>query len=193
MASRESILENIRKNKLSSNAPLPKLNIEHIHYEDINKQFNTVLNAGGGKAFWLENESIEDFVAKHYPDVKIIASTQENLTCKTKDANAVAMPHELEDVELAIIEGEFGVAENGAVWVKNPRNKHRALYFLAKQLLIIVKKDALVETMHEAYEKVSFEEAGYGVFISGPSKTADIEQSLVIGAHGPTDACVLFV
>lgn len=193
MASRESILENIRKNKLSSNAPLPKLNIEHIHYEDINKQFTTVLNAGGGKAFWLENESIEDFVAKHYPDVKIIASTRENLTCKTKDANAVTTPHELEDVELAIIEGEFGVAENGAVWVKNPHNKHRALYFLAKQLLIIVKKDALVETMHEAYEKVSFEEAGYGVFISGPSKTADIEQSLVIGAHGPTDACVLFV
>jgi len=47
--------------------------------------------------------------------------------------------------------------------------------------------------MHEAYKKVEFKEAGYGVFISGPSKTADIEQSLVIGAHGPTDACVVFV
>jgi len=152
-----------------------------------------MLASVGGNAIWLEDGDINAFVKEHYKDVTVITSTIENLTCKTKEANLAQTPHELEDVELAIIEGEFGVAENGAVWVKNPKNKYRALYFLAKQLLIIVKKDAIVDTMHEAYERVRFDKAGYGLFISGPSKTADIEQSLVIGAHGPTAACVLFV
>lgn len=193
MTSRESILENIKKNKPSKSSSLPKLNVKHAHYENINEQFSNALHSVGGNTFWLENESIEDFVLKHYPDAKVIASTLENLTCKNKDANSTLRAHELENIELAIVEGEFGVAENGAVWVKNPDNKYRALYFLAKQLLILVKKEHIVETMHEAYKKLSFEDAGYGVFISGPSKTADIEQSLVIGAHGPTDACVLFI
>jgi L-lactate dehydrogenase complex protein LldG len=193
MTSRENILQSIKKSKPSTSSALPNLNIKHTHYENKNKQFSKALNSVGGNAFWLENESIEDFVAKHYQNVKVIASTFENLTCKNTNTNDVLSAHELNNVELAIVEGEFAVAENGAVWVKNPNNKYRALYFLAKQLLIIVKKENIVQTMHEAYEKVSFEDAGYGVFISGPSKTADIEQSLVIGAHGPTDACVLFV
>lgn len=47
--------------------------------------------------------------------------------------------------------------------------------------------------MHEAYKLISFDKPSYGVFVSGPSKTADIEQSLVIGAHGPKSGYVIFV
>lgn len=193
MTSREAILNNIKKNKPATTHELPQTNIAHMCYEDKNEKFAAALKSVGGNAVWLEDESIDAFVAAHYKDLKVITSTLENLTCKNRDANQEDTPHFLEDVDLAIIEGEFGVAENGAVWVKNPKNKHRALYFLAKQLLIIVKKENIVDTMHEAYERVEFNESGYGTFISGPSKTADIEQSLVIGAHGPTDACVLFI
>lgn len=193
MGSKKTILNSIRANKSQNPIELPETNIPHMHYEDKNEKFATMLASVGGNAIWLEDGDVNAFVKEHYKDVTVITSTIENLTCKTKEANLAQTPHELEDVELAIIEGEFGVAENGAVWVKNPKNKYRALYFLAKQLLIVVKKDAIVDTMHEAYERVRFDKAGYGLFISGPSKTADIEQSLVIGAHGPTAACVLFV
>ncbi len=72
-------------------------------------------------------------------------------------------------------------------------NRHRVLYFIAQNIVIIVNKNDIVHNMHEAYEKINFEQAGYGVFVSGPSKTADIEQSLVIGAHGPKSGYVIFV
>jgi L-lactate dehydrogenase complex protein LldG len=77
--------------------------------------------------------------------------------------------------------------------MKNEKNRHRALYFIAQNIVIVIDEKELLNNMHEAYEKISFENIGYGVFISGPSKTADIEQSLVIGAHGPKSGYVIFI
>jgi len=122
-----------------------------------------------------------------------ISSNVPQCTLGTIQENEVNTPHELKSLDLAIVKGEFAVAENGAVWIKNGNNKHRALYFIANNIVIIVSKDDIVNNMHEAYERIEFENAGYGVFISGPSKTADIEQSLVIGAHGPKSGYVIFV
>jgi len=193
MTSRETILNNIKKNIPSSIVDLPETNIPHTSYKDKDKKFTTSLTSVGGNAIWLQDESIDEFVKKNYNDLKVIVSTCKEFTCSNKNANKPNTPHPLQNVDLAVIKAEFAVAENGAVWVKNPDNRHRALYFLATQLLIIVDKNNIVDTMHEAYERIEFNKSGYGTFISGPSKTADIEQSLVIGAHGPTVACVLFV
>ena len=192
MTSRESILNNIKKNVPSSTIELPETNIPHTKFENKNEKFTTALASVGGNAVWLKDESIDDFVARSYTNLDVVVSTCKEFKGVTKEANKPNTPHPLENVDLAVIKAEFAVAENGAVWVKNPDNRHRALYFLAQQLLIVVDKENIVDTMHEAYERIEFDKSGYGTFISGPSKTADIEQSLVIGAHGPTDACILF-
>jgi L-lactate dehydrogenase complex protein LldG len=56
--------------------------------------------------------------------------------------------------------------------------------------VLVLDKNTIVANMQQAYAKL--ENAGsYGVFIAGPSKTADIEQSLVIGAHGARSMMVL--
>jgi L-lactate dehydrogenase complex protein LldG len=46
--------------------------------------------------------------------------------------------------------------------------------------------------MHAAYEELGKVKSSFGLFLSGPSKTADIEQSLVIGAHGARSLTVVF-
>ena len=99
--------------------------------------------------------------------------------------------HELADLDLAILEGSPAVAESGAVWVVPADARQRAAAFLAQHLVLVVPRHTLVHELHEAYERIDPAAAPYGCFVAGPSKTADIEQSLVIGAHGPRSLTVL--
>ena len=111
----------------------------------------------------------------------------------TVDLGAVVDPHELADLDVAAIPGEVGVAENGAVWVKGESlGRHRAAFVIPEHLVLVVNAADVVNDMQEAYGRITLPRPGYGLFISGPSKTADIEQSLVIGAHGAR-SCVVFV
>jgi L-lactate dehydrogenase complex protein LldG len=105
---------------------------------------------------------------------------------------ALADPHGLEGIDLAVLPGLFGVAENGAVWVGGEGLYHRGVFVVAQHLALVVAASQLVNDMHEACARVAMLPRGYGVFIAGPSKTADIEQALVIGAHGAR-SCTVFV
>jgi L-lactate dehydrogenase complex protein LldG len=108
------------------------------------------------------------------------------------DLAAVPDPHGLEGLGLAVLPGAFAVAENGAVWVAGASFRPRAAFVIAEHLALVVSAAEIVQDMHEAYRRVAFPGAGFGTFIAGPSKTADIEQALVIGAHGAR-SCTLFL
>ena len=68
---------------------------------------------------------------------------------------------------------------------------HRVIPFITEHLVIVLSKENLVDTLHQAYKRIGEEHSGFGLFVAGPSKTADIEQSLVIGAHGPVSLTVI--
>jgi L-lactate dehydrogenase complex protein LldG len=111
----------------------------------------------------------------------------------TVDLEAVDDPHALATLDVAAIPGELGVAENGAVWVKGESlGPHRAVFVIPEHLVLVVRAETIVNDMQAAYARLTLPRPGYGLFISGPSKTADIEQSLVIGAHGAR-SCAVFV
>lgn len=103
------------------------------------------------------------------------------------------LPNWVDDIDLLILNGHIGVAENGAIWVDENNFPKRILPFITQQLLIVLNKKNIVQNMHEAYRKIKIDDTGFGVFIAGPSKTADIEQSLVIGAQGPRGMSVVLV
>jgi len=84
-----------------------------------------------------------------------------------------------------LLHAHFGVIENGACWIDHHPDDDRTRYTLPEHLAILLPRDALLPTMHEAYARIA--ELGiddFGLFLSGPSKTADIEQALVLGAQG---------
>ena len=106
---------------------------------------------------------------------------------------SITDPHELHDVDFAVMPGQLAVAENGAVWVNDDEVPHRVLYFLSQHLALVVPAANIVHNLHEAYPRLPVGASPFGTFISGPSKTADIEQALVIGAHGARTLTVFLV
>ena len=189
MNSKEQILNNIRLHNLEQ-YDMPVIELDAIQFPDKINQFIEVSKAVGGNAVLLkEGEDINQLIAELYPDAKTIASNVPDIN-STMDPDSVNNPRELNGVNLGILEGAFGVAENGTVWI--PQHvKERALYFIADSLVILLDKESLVDTMHEAYKRQQFNDYGSGVFISGPSKTADTEQALVKGAHGAKEVTVI--
>lgn len=190
MSSKTEILKNIKKHT-HEYYPLPDINIHAITYPDKINQFIETSKAVGGNAFILEDkDDINEKIKTLYPEAKNIASNLSEISIATINPDKVEEPQDLQHVDLAIIEGELGVAENGCVWI--PQNvKERAIYFIAEYLIIILDRKKVVNNMHEAYRNLPFDKEAFGVFISGPSKTADIEQALVIGAHGARGVIVI--
>ena len=193
MTSKELILGKIRANNVVPEATLPEYDNFGITYDDKFAQFAQIIKTVGGEAIETTKEKLDDVIFSLFDEEKVIVSNVEESNLGNFIANDEEDPHNLKHIDLAIVKGEFAVAENGAVWLKNPNNRHRSLYFIAQHIVIVVKKSDMLNNLHEAYERISFDDSGYGVFVSGPSKTADIEQTLVIGAHGPKSGYVIFI
>ncbi|MFV7789357.1 LutC/YkgG family protein [Aliarcobacter lanthieri] len=193
MTSKEKILNSIKENNLVKDVKLPSYDNFGIKFEDKFETFSNMLESVGGKALRVSKEELDETIKELYPEEKTIVSNIDFCKLGNFNSNDFENAKDLKDVDLAIVKGNFAVAENGAIWMKNEENRHRALYFIAQNIVIVINEDEIVNNMHEAYEKINFEKSGFGVFISGPSKTADIEQSLVIGAHGPKSGYVIFI
>lgn len=193
MDPKQAILARLR-DPLLEEAPLPDRDGPWTTYDDPLGQFRTTLEAVGGSAIDVADGEQSQAALQQvsaYRDARKICSIVPNIIPGNVSADRASSPHELEDIDFCIAAGRFAVAENAAVWVTDNNARHRAVYFLAQHLALIVSTRDIVHNLHDAYRRIRFAGPGYGLFISGPSKTADIEQSLVIGAHGPRSLTVL--
>ncbi len=195
MASRSDILNAVRSRTLAP-AELPALTGDWITYPDHWRQFSETLQGVGGRCLEVADiGQLREELTRLEPvaAAKKICSLIPDVLAPNVDLSAVEDPHHLEDVDVALVPGHFAVAENAAVWVTDEQLRHRAVLFIVQHLVLVVPRDQVLDNMHQAYERLRFHGRGFGAFISGPSKTADIEQSLVIGAHGPRSLTVFLV
>lgn len=190
MSSKDEILAKIRQNT-GTRYEMPKIELDAIAYADPVGSFADVLAKAGGKAVVLnEGEDVNAVIRREFPEAQRIASNLDGISCATFNPDTLDDAKELNGTDVAVVRGEFGVVENAAVWLPK-QVRHKGLYFISNAMVILLDKRELVNNMHEAYARLEKGGYDYGVFMSGPSKTADIEQALVFGAHGPIQVLVI--
>ena len=197
MSSRDQILAAVAANKPQLK-PLPVGLYQPESGYNLIDRFTENATFIGGKVHTITavNE-IKDFITAYFNDAKRIITNVDALknvaTLLLYTDPEKQVPHEFENVDLAILDAHFGVAENGAIWITEDLLHHRVLPFITQHLILIIKEETIVASLQDAYARIGNNDYGYGVFISGPSKTADIEQSLVIGAHGSRSLDVFII
>ena len=172
---------------------MPDIQIDATTYADPLAQFISMTQSVGGKVVELQaGDDINQLIRSLYPDAKEIASSLPEIIIATRNPDTTPTAQSLNGTDVGIVRGEFGVAENACVWIPQTM-KERAVCFISENLVILLSKTAIVNNMHEAYRRISFNNLGYGTFISGPSKTADIAQVLVMGAQAARTLTVILI
>ena len=195
MSNKEDILKKYRTN-VSERFDMPDLSdIKAITYPDPLLQFMNMMKSVGGNAIEVEKgRDVNSLIRELYPDAKEIASNLPEITIATRNPDTVDDAQALNGTDVGVIRGKFGVAENACIWIPQ-QMKEKVVCFISENLVILLPKSQIVNNMHEAYRRIEFNQDydGYGTFISGPSKTADIAQVLVMGAQAARSATVLLL
>ena len=193
MSSKEEILKKYRAN-VKQKFDMPRLDdIKAVSYPDPLAQFVTMSKTVGGQVVEIaEGQDINAKIRELFPDAKEIASNLPEVTIATRNPDTVEQASDLNGTDVGVIQGVFGVAENGCIWIPQTM-KEKVVCFISENLVILLKRTEVVNNMHEAYRRIEFNDYGYGSFISGPSKTADIAQVLVMGAQAARSVTVFLI
>ena len=163
-------------------------------FTDPVEKYKTVLQTIGGNVFGASNYSeAVDIIKEQFKNENRFVTVDDAFVSIAELYESGKDAHLLQDVDVAIINTHLGVAENGSLWITEDLVKERVLPFICQHLVAIVSKRNIVASMHDAYDIIADRDYGFGTFIAGPSKTADIEQSLVLGAHGPRTMTVIMI
>jgi L-lactate dehydrogenase complex protein LldG len=190
MTSREKILKALSGGP--ETGPAPHYIGEAVSYTDPVEKFCEVLVAIGGAVVPMSSYAgIREYILQHFDPGERVVSV---VSPEPEGSRAAAgQLHPMDNVEVAEIRAHFGVAENGAVWITDEQMVDRVVPFICQHLIVLLEKQSIVATMHDAYERINANDYDFGTFIAGPSKTADIEQALVLGAHGPKTMTVFLM
>lgn len=191
MASKQEFFAALAPSSVES-TPMPRLPTSTIGALLSDVFVETLESVGGvaGKGGSLEdvNRRASELFDEHRQVLSLVEGVDGNL-----DPASISDPHQLRNVDYTVAPARLAVAENGSVWISSEDLITRNAVFICEHLIVVVDQSRLVGTLSEAIEQVGALSGRWGVFISGPSKTADIEQALVMGAHGARTMTVYLI
>ena len=221
MNSREAILNKIRSaNRIHSiikeDDPAAEQKIEEgivsVTPKDLWEQFKTEFELISGKFYSVNNvkqaaDSISEFISENKINKmgtsgeEICISTIKKVEEKFLKLKAVSSTnlsfeerkHEFASIELSVVHPSFVIADIGSLVFLYNKTGTSLPHFLCDNTFALVKRDQIVANQFELFKKLSIEDSKNMVFVAGPSRTADIEKILVLGAHGPRNLTVILV
>ena len=144
MSSREEILASIRQHTQTRYDKPDIADMKRLSYPDKIEQFCAISRAVGGTAVVLgEGEDVNAVIRRTYPDAMRIASVLPDISCATFNPDNLDDPKELDGTDVAVVKGEIGVAENGAIWIPQTV-KYKAIYFISEKLVILLDRNKIV-------------------------------------------------
>jgi L-lactate dehydrogenase complex protein LldG len=190
MSTRDDILARVRS-KQPAPQPLPDVPLFKADPRPLLEQFKAGLVRMGGKFVDSAGAGDADAVVRRlFPDAKVICSATPEVTGNRLLAT-VGSPADLDDVDVGVVRAAFGVAETGSVWLTDTAFGVSALGFLSQHLVVLLDTERLLPGLQQAYRQRQWFDARYGVFLTGPSATADIEGVLIHGAQGVRSLTVI--
>lgn len=134
----------------------------------------------------LSNQHKENIVAKS-PEIQSLL--------KNFDISFSAEKELTNSIEVGITNCEYLIAQTGSVMMSSALPGGRRLFVYPPIHVIIARKNQVLDYLDTAYQKIQekYREKlpSQLTLITGPSRTADIEKTLVMGAHGPRELHVL--
>ena len=192
MSSRDEILASISANRPKVERPLPTVPLfDTDRPTSLLVAFKESLERMGG--LFLDPPAAGDVLAPiraKIANAKVVCSTVPEIT-GNRDIAAVGAPHELADVDFAIVRAAFAIAETGSILLSDKQLRVNAVAYLAQHLIVLLDPADIVINLHHAYRRPEFREGNYAAFHTGPSATADIEGVLIHGAQGVRSLSVL--
>lgn len=190
---KQGVLENIRRYTTHREAHPDLEGFAAITYPDRVQQFERIMTEVGGRVVLLQpGDDLAAIIRGLYPEAQRFISDLELPGLGSLRPSEAGDPTAMNGTDVTIVETPLGVCENGCCWVEQ-RDEWRAEFFIAENLVFVLNRSDLVDNMHQAMRRVRQlnPQSPFSGFISGPSKTADIEQALVMGAHGARGVTVL--
>lgn len=111
-----------------------------------------------------------------------------NVAAMLRACGVEIIPHDADkqtmaQADLGITEADYLLPETGTVGLLSSPDKPRSVSLLPRAHLVIAQRNAVCDDLHQVFAQAKSE--NYLVFVTGPSRTADIEMVLTIGVHGP--------
>jgi L-lactate dehydrogenase complex protein LldG len=104
---------------------------------------------------------------------------------------------DLFDCDLGVTGAQWGVAETGTLVLESDAERHRLASLIPAAHVALVEARQVRQTLGEVLQAINERgESGLSravTFITGPSRTSDIELTLAIGVHGPAELYVVII